>query len=232
MFKPVKNKKVFEEILDQIKEMLINKDLQIGQKLPPEIKLSEQLGVSRASLREALRILDILGMIEAKTGEGTLLREARPDHLKKLITLIAVSESIDTDELYEARQIIEVEAAGLAALRRCEEDIVILENELITLEQTDNHDLSANSDYLFHQSIVKASKNKILQLMMGFTSDLLNEQIKNTRDYFGSSKIVMENFQNQHRKIFEAIKFKDAHVSREAMKEHFIYVRKQFRENH
>lgn len=225
MFQTVRHKKVFEEILDQIKEMLINDQLSVGQRIPPEIRLAETLGVSRSSLREALRILDVLGIIEAKTGEGTVIRRADPENLKNLMTLVAVSGGIDTVDLYEARCAIEVEAAGLAASRRNDDDLEEINKILKKMDVISNDEMSAQSDYLFHRAIVKASQNEVLKMLMSFIADLLGEQIRDTRQQLPEE--ILSHFQAQHQKIFEGIRNRDSEAAARAMREHLTYAQEK-----
>ncbi|ADG05235.1 FadR/GntR family transcriptional regulator [Kyrpidia tusciae] len=225
MFQSVRHKKVFEEILDQIKEMLVNEQLSVGQRIPSEIRLAETLGVSRSSLREALRILDVLGIIEAKTGEGTVIRKADPENLKNLMTLVAVSGGIDTVDLYEARCAIEVEAAMLAAARHTAEDLRTMERALKEMDECRDAEASAHSDYLFHRAIVRASQNDVLKMMMSFISDLLGEQIRDTRSRLAPE--ILDRFQVQHWMIFEGIAGCNPEAAGKAVREHLTYAQEK-----
>jgi GntR family transcriptional repressor for pyruvate dehydrogenase complex len=225
MFQSVRHKKIFEEILDQIKEMMLQERLTVGQRIPPEIRLAESLGVSRSSLREALRILDVLGIIESKTGEGTVIRKADPENLKNLMTLVAVSGGINTVDLYEARCAIEVEAAMLAAVRRSEQDLAMMEQALKEMDSLSNNEASAQFDYMFHRAIVKASQNEILKMMISFIADLLGEQIRDTRRSLAPD--VLTRFQEQHWKIFEGIRRRDPEEASSVMREHLTFAQKK-----
>jgi GntR family transcriptional repressor for pyruvate dehydrogenase complex len=224
MFKTVKNKKIFEEILDQIKELMVTKQLIVGQKMPSEIELSGSLGISRSSLREALRVLDVLGIIEAKAGEGTVIKQADPESLKNIMSLIAVSKGLDTVELFEVRTFLEVESASLAALRRTDSDLELIKTNLIQMDGPQlNKEREAFLDFLFHQSIVKASKNRMLVMLMELISGLLEEQIRTTRNQVAASAKVIKHFQNQHWAIYQSIENQDRDGAKKNMFEHFSY---------
>jgi GntR family transcriptional repressor for pyruvate dehydrogenase complex len=228
MFKAVKNKKLFEVILDQIKDLLVTDNLKVGQKIPSEIELSQSLGVSRSSLREALKILSVLGMLESKTGEGTIIRKAEPENLKSLMSLVAVSRGLDTVELFEIRMILEMHSASLAANRRNQEDLNTIKKYLTQMDSEHvNQETEAASDYSFHIAIVETSKNSILVMLMELISGLLGEQIKETRKKLSSSSKFMEKIQNQHWKIYEAIKEENPEKSHEAMLEHLTYAQQE-----
>ncbi|MDI3256416.1 MAG: FadR/GntR family transcriptional regulator [Kyrpidia sp.] len=205
--------------------MLVNEQLSVGQRIPSEIRLAETLGVSRSSLREALRILDVLGIIEAKTGEGTVIRKADPENLKNLMTLVAVSGGIDTVDLYEARCAIEVQAAMLAALRHSDEDVRAMERALKDMDECRSADASAQSDYLFHRAIVRASQNDVLKMMMSFISDLLDEQIRDTRSRLGLE--ILDRFQKQHWAIFEGIVSRNPEGAGKAVRDHLTYAQEK-----
>ncbi len=111
-------------------------DLKVGQRIPPEIELSESLGVSRSSLREALRILDVLGILEPKTGEGTVIKPAEPENLKTFMSLVILSEGFNEKELYEARMIIEMHANVVWNCKQnSEEDLVDIHTHLVRMDQ-------------------------------------------------------------------------------------------------
>lgn len=234
MFKTIKSKKKFEEVLDQIKHLLITKKLKFGQKLPNEIELSESMGISRSSLREAYKVLSVLGIIEGRAGEGTIIKQASPENLKSIMSLVAVSKGLDTVELFEVRTIIEAAAASLAASRRTEEDLKEIRNILTEIDHqymSGNQEAEAYGDYLFHQSIVRASKNGMLVMFMEVIADLLGEQIKTTRRELSTSREVLERFQEQHLGIYEAIKDGHSGLVRQRIEEHFEYAQDQLKLN-
>lgn len=226
MFKTVKNKKIFEVILDQIKELLLKKELVVGQKIPSEIELSESLGISRSSLREALRILDVLGIIEARAGEGTIVKQADPENLKNIMSLVALSRGIDTVELFEVRTVIEMYAARLAALHRSERDLAEIRHHLRRMDDKSlNDEEGIASDYYFHSAIVQASNNKILIMVMELIAGLLEEQIRTTRKRLAAG--ILKRFQQQHWEIYSAIEGGKPEQAEAAVMEHMNYAQQE-----
>lgn len=214
MFKEIKNKKLFEVILDQIKDQMVTGELKIGQKIPPEIELSRTLGVSRSSLREALKILTVLGMLESKTGEGTIIKKADPENLKSIMSLVIVSGGLDTSELFETRILLEMHAAELAAYRRSEEDLDELKKHLAGMDdQFVEKQEQIELDHLFHTSMVKASKNNMLVILYELISGLLKEQIREVRSELSNNFKVMQRFQKEHWEIYEAIKNQNGDIA-------------------
>lgn len=226
MFKTIKSKKKFEIVLEQIKNLLITNKLKIGQKLPNEIELSESMGISRSSLREAFKVLSVLGIIEGKTGEGTIIKQASPENLRSIMSLVAVSRGLDTKELFEIRTILEVEAASLATKRRGDDDLDEVKEILLEMDKHYiNKDAEASSyfDFLFHQSIVKLSKNRMLVMLMEVIADLQGEHIHSTRSKLATSTEVLKRFHEQHWEIYYAIERSDTEEARQLMFKHFQY---------
>lgn len=223
MFKTIGKKKKFEEVLDQIRHLLITKKLKVGQKLPNEIELSESMGISRSSLREAFTILSMLGIIEGKSGEGTIIKQANPENLKGIMSLVAVSRGLDTNELLEVRVTLEMAAAGYAAKRRTEQNLREINNILIEMDHhyvNQDEEAEVHSDFLFHQAIVKASQNRMLVMLIEVISDLLGEQIRATRNELATSREVLKRFQEEHWAIYEAIKEQDSVRANQLMSSH------------
>ncbi|MDF1506774.1 FadR/GntR family transcriptional regulator [Robertmurraya sp. DFI.2.37] len=231
MFKTIKKKKKFEEVLEQIKTLLITKKLKVGQKLPNEIELSDSMGISRSSLREALKVLSMIGIVESKSGEGTVVKKADPENLKNIMSLVAISRGLDTFELFEARVILEMAAVRLAAIRRSDEDLNNIQAILEELDKnyiSDHEEENSQLDYLFHRSIVLASNNKMLLLLTEVISDLLGEQIRTTRRRYSTSPEILKRFQKEHWGIFYAIKSKNSEEAEQLISSHLEKSRQEF----
>jgi DNA-binding FadR family transcriptional regulator len=118
---PIKSTRIYEEIVRQIKGMIGEGRLKSGDQLPPERDLAEKFIVSRTSVREALRALESVGLIEIRPGEGTFVREVSVDALVEPLALVLVSQREMIGELFEARRLLEPAIAGLAARRARDE---------------------------------------------------------------------------------------------------------------
>lgn len=224
MFSVINKKKKFEEVLDQIKRLLITKKLKIGQKLPNEIELSESMGISRSSLREAFKVLSVLGIIEGKSGEGTIIKQADPENLKNIMSLVAISKGLNTDELFEVRIVLEMAAVNFTSSRGMDSDLQKIKAILLEMDKLldKDSDEQAHYDFLFHQSIVAASKNRMLLILFEVISDLLGEQIKHTRSKLATSPNILRRFQNEHWAIYHAIADNDSEKAGRIVSEHLI----------
>ena len=119
----IKSTRIYEEIVRQIKSMITEGRLKSGDQLPPERDLAEKFLVSRTSVREALRALEPLGLVEIRPGEGTFVREVSIESLIQPLALVMVSQREAIGELFEARRLLEPMIAGLAASRATRDDL-------------------------------------------------------------------------------------------------------------
>lgn len=116
-FKPIKTKKVYEEIIDQVKNMIYQGVLNPKDKLVTERELANRLGVGRSAVREAYSALEAMGIIEIKHGEGAFIKTVSTESLAKVLSFACLLDKGTPEELIELRKILEVESAGLASRR-------------------------------------------------------------------------------------------------------------------
>src|SRR5436309_10784442 len=119
---PIKSTRIYEEIVRQVKQLIAEGRLKSGDRLPPERELAEKFVVSRTSVREALRALESLGLIEIRPGEGTFVRQVPLDALVGPLALVMTSQREAIGELFEARRVLEPAIAALAAGRATPEE--------------------------------------------------------------------------------------------------------------
>lgn len=226
-FEPIKTNKVYEQVIQQIKDMIYRGDIRRGDKLPSERVLKDQLGVSRASIREAFSALEMIGLIESRPGEGTFIRESADKNLLEPLSLALLLEDDVAGELLELRRVLEVDCVRLAAERRSQEDVNVLDEIVKKMEiRTGFEEDSINLDRDFHYSIAKASKNKVLYYVMISIMGAMDFHIKHTRTNLVSRPDTMNEFTAQHRQIFSAIKKQDPKLSMQEMKNHLELVEK------
>ncbi|KOR24686.1 GntR family transcriptional regulator [Clostridium sp. L74] len=228
MFMPIKNAKVYEQVIEQIKTMIISGNLQKGDKLPSERELVDQLKVSRTSIREALRALEIVGLIKCKQGEGNFIRDNFDNSLFEPLSLVFMLEKSNKEDIIEVRRIIEVEAAALAAKRITKEQLKKLEYIIDEIKNSEDEKILVKLDKNFHYEIAQASNNFILLNIINSCSTLIDSLIQNAR-----YKIkIMKNFDNkkelldQHEKIYLALKEKDSKLASKLMNEHLEFSEK------
>ena len=203
--------KTYEQIIAYIRSAISSGKLRPGDRLPPEVDLAQHLGVSRPTVREALKVLEALNVLESSTGPtgGTFVRSLDgtgvAEYLNDSITLLLDIDELSLEELWAAREAIEIPAVGMAALRRTEQDLATMR---------ENFD-AYFPDTTFHTTIANASKNRLLSLFMvsiGMTITTLSE-----RYTMPEAKQIS---QKQHQLIYEAILDKDEALAKTRMKEH------------
>lgn len=222
-FTKIRTKKVYMQIVDQIRDLIWQGNLKIGDKLPPERVLAEQLDVSRPPLREALAALEILGVIESRGGRGNIIvnRFDSPSSLKRLREL---EQEESPFELLEARKVVEVDVAGCAAEKRSTHDIHDLSSITRRMERATG-DISQFMELngRFHLGIAVATHNSVLYRVMEYVVDELNKKLWIKLD---AETLVLPGrttkYSDEHRRIFDAIKAKDKARTRDAMLTHLI----------
>jgi GntR family transcriptional repressor for pyruvate dehydrogenase complex len=151
---PISRSTLTANICRKLLSHLIRGDWSEGQRIPPERELCQQLGVVRVSLREALKALEIMGMIETRLGEGTFVCRRSEFLSRPLLWAITGSDLTGAQELVEARQLIEVELAGFAAERATAENLKELGNQLGRMEENlASVDFFQKADIQFHLAV-------------------------------------------------------------------------------
>ena len=214
---PIKSTRIYEEIVRQVKQMITEGRLKSGDQLPPERDLAEKFVVSRTSVREALRALESLGLIEIRPGEGTFVREVSIDALVGPLALLLTSHREAIVELFEARRLLEPALAALAAARATRDEIQ--EMERILEEQA--KEIAAGKtglaqDAAFHTAIGAAAHNRAITRIAHAIMDLLTQSREESLNIPGRPTRSHED----HRRVLAAIGRRDADGARKAMLDH------------
>lgn len=225
MFKPIKTKRVYAEIIDQIRGLINQGLLKPGDKLISERELAEKLKVSRASIREAFCALESMGILESQQGEGTFIRSASTEDIIKPLAMILMMDKEYNYDIMEVRKILELESAYIAAERASDENIEELRMFLNEMEEdTKKGRLGEVADANFHFAIAKLTQNKILVRLMNTIHDLVVISMKKSREKMYFKPGVQEKLYQQHFEIYDAIVKGDANLARKKMSEHLSYV--------
>ncbi|MCL5780863.1 MAG: FadR family transcriptional regulator [Firmicutes bacterium] len=231
-FKPIKPKKIYEEIVEQIKEMIVRGELNPGDKLIPERELADRLQVGRSAVREAYRTLEAIGIIDIRPGEGTFVREIGTKSMTDIMSLAVLTGKDTLFELLELRKIIETEASSLAALRRTKEDLNNMKYWLDKMNEDINRgSLGDLSDLKFHYAITDAAHNSLLMRLMNSISETMIKEMKNVREKLYLTPGTPKRLYEQHVIIYQAILNGDEKEARDAMMNHLINVEKGLIQN-
>ena len=216
-----------EKIASQILSMIRERKVRPGDRLPPERELASMMKVSRPSLREALRALSLMGIIDRRQGSGTRVASLEPSRLIEHFDLIFSLEDAAFLELFQARKILEVGLAGLAADRITDEELRGIEDILKEGEDNiDNSEDFSKCDIRFHEAISQASGNRILSIFMASVAQLNLYSRRRT----GELADVRRHTRKAHRDIFGALAKHDHQKSEAAMLYHLSFVESRFAE--
>jgi GntR family transcriptional regulator, transcriptional repressor for pyruvate dehydrogenase complex len=213
---PVRRDRLYQSIVAQIEGLLERGELKPGDQLPPERQLADQFQVSRASVREALRSLELLGIVETRAGGGTFMRQAQPDDLARPLTsLIARGHSLE--DVIDVRSLIEPAIAERAARNISVTDLAELREILAAQERK----VAAGEPYVdedtrFHEAIGDAARNELLTTMLGVIWDVLRA----SREQWLQDEHRAHASLDAHRRILAALERHDPPAARSAAAEH------------
>ena len=201
--------------------------LTAGTRLPSERELSRKLRVSRPSLREALRTLELMGVVDTRHGSGTQVADSGREVLKTPLEFLFMLDQPTIEDLVETRALLEIHLAGRAAERRTEEDLAVLQKALDDMVPVlaKPQDLT-EPDLRFHQAIAAASHNRLLERIM----NCLRDAIADAMNAAWPGVPDMDTSYGMHVKIFNAIKRRNGAGARQATSRMMDEFRKELRQ--
>jgi GntR family transcriptional repressor for pyruvate dehydrogenase complex len=215
-FEAVRRNRIYEGIARQIEKMITEKMVP-GDMLPPERQLAEQFGVSRSSIRDAIRTLELSGLVEARQGLGTVVRERTADALVNPLTSILVQKRKLVGELLDVRKMIEPPLAARAALHATPEEVAEMESILGRQQQKMSQgELAIDEDAEFHYAIALAADNSVVLKVIDVLMDLLRDTRERSLQVAGRPERSLAS----HREILDAIRRRDAAGAESAMWRH------------
>lgn len=210
-------------VQEAIKSYIVEKKLRPGDRLPTEQELTKQLGVSRTSLREALKALQALGIVDMKPGEGTVVRAFNFDAIFKSLLYSLLFESTELLEILRVREALEFYFLEEVVRKIDAEGVKAIEEILGRMEsKAEQGELFEEEDAAFHRALFTPVGNGLLLRLLDIFWEVLHrlrEPIEMERDPMGSSK--------RHRKVFEAVVKRDVAEARRALEEHFVSIRER-----
>ncbi|TCC57433.1 FadR family transcriptional regulator [Kribbella pittospori] len=216
--RPVLRSRLYEQVADQISIWITENGLRPGDRLPPERELAQRLGVSRATLSQALVALEVIGAVVVRHGDGTVLTErARTGPVIEAIR----AHADRLPEIIEARDALESKLAALAASRRTETDLEAIRAALVEMER----DIEAggrgvDADEQFHGAVTVAARSELLAQMMAAIHDLVRETRLESLSQPGRPRESLAG----HRRVADAIEAGDSDAAARAMHEHVMRV--------
>jgi len=221
MFKGVKTINTKQAIVHQLISLIKRGSLKPGDKLPSENELMEMLKVGRSSIREAKQILAAMNLIETRPGQGSFVKEVGPETVinADIIHLVLADETVWA--LHEAREILEIQVAGLAAQRATEDDLAAMEKVLQGMRDAIDTNTSVyDAGMEFHFALVKAAHNAVLLKLYYAIMSLLQEYQRPIYERHSDPETELQ----RHREIYESICKGDRELAQKVMRDHLRYV--------
>ena len=223
MFELIENKKISQIVIEQIQDMIMRGELKNGDKLPPERELTQTLNIGRPALREALKALEVIGLIESRHGQGNFIVNNTENSFFKPLSLSFKLSNGNIEEILELRHLIENYTVKQAALYANADDVERLYKLYECLVEAETTELKSHYDKEFHYEIAKISKNTLINNLLESTSYLFDNFINKTvvMSFFGEDSIYK--IYEEHLNIIKAI---EKHDSEEASKFMYLHLNK------
>ena len=212
---PFKRQSLNEQLMQLLTDAIVRGDLPAGSKLPPEAEMAAGFGVSRNTLRESLKVLEVFGIIESRHGQGTFVSEFAPRRIPNIQIIQLLSENRSVHALMDARLVVEPGLAELAAERRTEEEIDAIRESLCEIFRGENRDVRN----LFHMQVARAAK---CSMMSSFLEMLFLQLLHSPYPALQDSVTADYNAAEirEHEAILESIIARDGAEARARMAQH------------
>jgi GntR family transcriptional repressor for pyruvate dehydrogenase complex len=216
-FEAVRRTKVYEQAAQQLQRMIRDGLIKPGEKLPAERELAEMLQVSRGSLRDAIRTLELMGLVEPRQGEGTVVCDPSAKSLINPLATVLLRQREIIGDLLEFRRMIEPTLAGRAAKNASDEELAYMEEILRRQkEKLALGELAIEEDSEFHYAIAQAARNSVVLKVLDAFMDLLRESRERSLQLEGR---LQKSFLG-HRRILDSLRKHDARTAEKAMRQH------------
>jgi len=223
-WKPYKRVRQYEYVLEKIREMIASGSLKLGDRLPSERELSSKLGVGRASVKEAFRILEILGLMEVRLGEGSFVKQNNFHFFESIANTVGLLGELTAETMVsflDFRRFWEIKCAALAAQNSTEEDIKMMEVELQRMENDRQNETQFKAaDINFHNLMCIASKDKAIMLVVQGLRNILISFFNNVYPFICSHPERSQRSFVAHKNLMQAIRDHDEVAAVRAMEEH------------
>ncbi len=221
MLKAIRKTRIYEEVVNQVHEMVREGKFKAGDQLPTERELAETFKVSRTSVREALRALETQGLIVSRTGSGNFVAELPIESLVAPLAAMLIEEKDALADIFEMRKLIEPHIASMAAERATRRDIELMKKILDKQrQQVNGGSTGVEADAEFHFAIGQATQNQALEKLISGLMEMLSRSREESLQTPGRSQASLDS----HQKILSAIEEHDKTKARKAMLYHIEQV--------
>ncbi len=202
-------------LIAHFKDLIRQGEIQPGHRLPPERELADQLKVNRGSLRQALKVLQVMGVLSQRVGDGTYLCADARQILREPMDFLLLMSGVSNDELFDLRLFVEPELAAAAAVKASTANLVELLSAVDALERSRTTEQRIDADLAFHEAIFRAAGNGLCLLIFTVIQRAVLQSMKHS-----ARLMKQEATLEAHRLIFQAIDRRDPRAARAAMVRH------------
>lgn len=215
---------LYKQIVDIWKAEILAGTLKPGDMLPSERELATSLNVSRIPVREALKVLEYLGIVEHIRGRGVFVRQPEPSEILNTVGPLLMGTPNMLADLFEVRLLFEPHAAYLAATHATAENLDKIEETLRHMEAGIEYGLAVyNDSYDFHNAVIAASHNVVILMLSSFLVELQRKSRESTLLNIQRNKEAL----THHKEIYEKIKARDSYGAADSMRKHLLNARNQ-----
>ena len=217
-FQSVPRRNAVEDVIQSFQDALISGELQPSQRLPSEAKLGQQLGVGRGTVREAMKMLSAMGVVESRQGDGTFIRDTISPKVINPLLFAVIIEAQDIEHLYEFRRMMEIAHSELAAQKATDADFERLDNiirEMVSYRESGQREPEklVELDLKFHSAILESTQNPLVVKIGLMLQEMFRETVKQSISTQGGVRWTIE----QHERMLAALKTRDVNQVREAV---------------
>jgi GntR family transcriptional repressor for pyruvate dehydrogenase complex len=223
--KPARRISLSDNIVEQLTGLIAREVLKPGERIPSEKQLCQQFGVGRTSVREALKSLSVMGILESHAGDGTFVSANHDRYLERAFQWGLLLDRKVVNDLVETRLLLESHTTYLAARRATADDLAAMERAVEGMEESvSDPKRYLEHDLQFHLRIAQATQNTILGNLLstirGYLQSWVEQTLATSPPDHPTSRAILSI--TQHRKILRALKKRRAHDARRAMREHIL----------
>lgn len=216
-----REEKAYARVIEKVKKMILSGELKPGEKLPPEREFAEKLEVSRNSVREAIRIMDMMGIISSQQGSGNYVTCEFQKSITETMAMMFAMDQVNDKQISQVRYSLEVLAFTLALDRVREEDLAKMEECVEKLDKNGDSKNNATLDKIIHYTLARASGNQLLIDILEACSGVFDIFIEDMRYGILKNENRKTELNECHRHLVDALRESDREKGFQALKWHF-----------
>ncbi len=216
-----REEKAYARVIEKVKKMILSGELKPGEKLPPEREFAEELEVSRNSVREAIRIMDMMGIVSSQQGSGNYVTCEFQKSITETMAMMFAMDQVNDKQISQVRYSLEVLAFTLALDRVREEDLAKMEECVEKLDKNGDSKNNATLDKIIHYTLARASGNQLLIDILEACSGVFDILIEDMRYGILKNENRKTELNECHRHLVDALREGDREKGLQALKWHF-----------